>query len=266
MDTSASRLARSFSWLGMALRLLLALGVAGCASRPSNGGPVLVFAAASLSDALPEIGQAFAEETGVGVDFSFGSSGALADQALRGAPADLFISAGAQPMDRLESAGALAADTRADLLTNRLALVARKDSSLKLESIEGLASPDVRRIAIADPALAPAGAYAREALERLGLWQRIQDKLVPAPDVRATLAYVKIGNADVGIVYETDATADLVRVLFVFPEGSHSPIVYPVAVLARAPHRREAQEFLAFLKGQSASEILSRRGFQPASP
>ncbi len=250
----------------MTLLLLLALASVGCASRPGDGGPVLVFAAASLSDALPEIGQAFARETGVRVEFSFGSSGALADQALRGAPADLFISAGAQPMERLEREGALAPGTRADLATNRLALVAGKDSSLNVDSVEALLGPEVRRIAIADPALAPAGTYARELLERLGLWQRLQDKLVPAPDVRATLAYVETGNADVGIVYQTDATASRVRVLFVFPEDSHLPIVYPVAVLARSPHRREAERFLAFLKGQIAQEILSRRGFQPATP
>lgn len=226
-----------------------------------------MYAAASLSDALPEVGQAFTRETGVRVDSSFGSSGALADQALRGAPADLFVSAGSQPMDLLERGNALAPGTRANLLANRLALVGRKNSTLSVESIEALlTSPEVRRIAIADPALAPAGAYARDALERLGLWQRLKDKLIPAPDVRATLAYVETGNADVGIVYETDAASTRVRVLSFFPEDSLSPIVYPVAVLAKSPHQKQAREFLEFLKSRSAREILSRHGFQPAAP
>jgi molybdate transport system substrate-binding protein len=262
MARRSGRLAWFAGLLGLALIPLAAAVLTSCGPGSAS---ILVYAAASLSEALPEVGQAYARETRVRVDFSFGSSGALADQALRGAPADLFISAGGQPMDRLEREGALAAGTRADLLTNRLVLVSGKDSSLNAESIEALLGPDVRRIAIADPALAPAGAYAREALERLGLWQRLEGKLVPAPDVRATLAYVETGNTDVGIVYQTDAPASRVRVLFMFPEGSHSPIVYPAAVLDRSLRRSEAERFLAYLKGRTAQEILVRHGFQPAA-
>ena len=244
-----------------ALVLLLAPACGG------GGDELLVFAAASLRDVVTPLGEEFQSEHNIKVRFSFAGSVTLSQQLLRGAPGDLFIAAGADPMDRLDREGLLALDSRRVLLTNQLVLVAptdTKDGRATLD--EALANSN--RIALADPQLAPAGQYAREALQSLGLWDELKPKMVFGGDVRTSLAYVESGNADVGLVYQTDAMiTSKVRVAQVVPAEFHSAIIYPVAVLERSDRKEAAVKFLAFLQQDAAAAQFHRHGFGvPKSP
>ena len=224
---------------------------------------ILVFVAASLTDVMDRLGQDFSEGEGVKVNFNLGGSTTLAQQIIRGAPADAFISAGARPMDKLVAEGRTIPDTGVELLTNRLVLVGLPDiaEELGITSLEELASADVK-VAIADPDLSPAGHYSREALQNLGLWRRLEPRIVPSSNVRVALGYVKTGNVDAGIVYLTDARDDRdLRILGVVPSESHSPIVYPAAVIANSRHEASARKFLLFLLSQEARETFEEFGF-----
>ena len=251
------------------MRPLLCLALALTLAASSCGGDareeILVFAAASLSDVVEPLSQRFGDSEGIKVSFNLGGSSALAQQIVRGVPADLFISAGTRPMDILEERGLILSGTWAPLLVNELVLVGRSGSqkSSGLTDVQGLASADLR-VAIADPELAPAGEYAKEALENLGLWRLLQPRLVPAPDVRTALSYVETGNVDAGIVYRTDVhVARGVEILATLPEDSHSPIVYPVALVSRSGHSRAALKFLEYLQRDEGKETFRSYGFVP---
>ena len=251
------------------VRLVLAAGFvaalaaagAGCSSRSPTSGDLLVFAAASVARAMSDIGSAYERQHGYGVAFSFGASQSMAQQIARGAPADVFISAGRFPMDFLAARGGVVG-SEVDILANELVLVVRP--GMELDSLGDLVASRVELVAIASPDLAPAGRYAREALQRLGIWDALQDKLVVGADVRATLTYVETGNVDAALVYVTDArTASGVVVLDVVPPESYAPIVYPAAVVSTTNDRGRARSFLAFLKGDQASGIFRSHGFKP---
>ena len=239
------------------LFLLLTLALTGCAA-PGNG--LTVFAAASLTDVLQTLGSDFSQASGIPVRFSFGGSITLAHQLDNGAPADIFIAAGAAPMDELEAQGLLAQGTRRTLLTNSLVLATRSDGP-ELHQARDLLSDLVTRIAIADPALAPAGQYARTALQSLGLWEELQPKLVLGLDVRTSLAYLRRGEVDVAVVYTTDAEREGVRTLFPLPPDTYPQIQYPVAVLRGSPRQTEAQRFIAFLGSQSSRDFFEAQGW-----
>jgi molybdate transport system substrate-binding protein len=223
---------------------------------------VLVFAAASLTDALGEVDRAFTEQTHIPVKESFASSSVLAKQIESGAPAELFLSADVQWMDYLEQRHLLLAGSRQDLLGNRLVLIAPADSSVKVKLAphvnlaEALGSG---RLAMGDESV-PAGIYGRQALEKLGVWSEVSSHVAPAENVRAALAYVARGEAPLGIVYQTDALAEKkVRIVDVFPADTHPPITYPAARLIHSSP--ESAQLLEFLKGARAREIFSRHGF-----
>ena len=239
----------------------LFIGIIGCAS---GSDALLVFAATSLTDSLAEIVPAFEEESGVRVSISLGGSQLLAQQILRGAPADVFFAAGVPPMDLLSSEQLLGSEAKA-IVTNELVLVTRP--GLGIDSVGGLLESKVKRVALADPDLAPAGVYARQALMTYGLWDRISEKLIKGNDVRATLAYVETGNADAALVYRTDAaSARDVEVHDIISPRSHSLIIYPAAVIGRSEKKGTAEEFLAYLKSDNAQAIFRRYGFEPAAP
>ena len=226
---------------------------------------LLVFSAASLTDVVQEIGDRFTESEEIPVAFNFGGSTPLGQQIIRGAPADVFLSAGAAPMDRLDDRGLLRSDSRVDLLTNKLVLVAEPDRAKRLgiKSLNDLAIADVR-VAIADPELAPAGKYAKEAMQALGLWEKVEERVVYSPDVRAALAYVDTGNVDAGIVYQTDARTDPgLEVLALLPVQSHTPIVYPVAVIGRSSRSQAGEKFLKYLQSEEARLVFLEYGFSP---
>jgi molybdate transport system substrate-binding protein len=225
----------------------------------------MVFAAASLTDVLEDIGGDFTAATGIPVRFSFAGSPALARQIEAGARADLFLSADVEWMDYLEERGFLAAGTRRNLLGNELVLIAPAGSDVVLEARPGLplaAALGRRRLAMGDPVLVPAGRYGRAALESLGAWSDVGNRLAPAENVRVALAWVARGEAPLGIVYRSDALAEpRVRVVTAFPAGSHPPIVYPVARLGRSPAPARAAAFQDWLGGPRARDRFLAAGF-----
>jgi molybdate transport system substrate-binding protein len=223
-----------------------------------------VFAAASLTNALEEVGRAFTATTGVPVRFSFASSSQLAKQVESGAPADVFVSADQEWMDYLASRRLIEPGTRRDIVGNRLVLVAPADSPVKLKIGPGFplaAALGARgRIATGDPSSVPAGKYARAALMRLGVWQSVESRIIPADNVRTALNFVARAEAPLGIVYATDARAEKrVRVVDVFPDSTHEPIRYPAAATTVAG--AEAAGFLEFLTSGPARAIFDRAGF-----
>jgi molybdate transport system substrate-binding protein len=225
-------------------------------------GPV-VFAASSLRNALDEVAALYNARTGVRVTISYAGSSALARQIEAGAPADVFISADLAWMDYLDRKGLVQTATRRNLLGNRLVLVApvRQPQTLKIEPgfAIGLALGD-GRIALAGPDSVPAGKYAKAAFEKLGVWDQISGRVAAAANVRAALALVARGEAPLGVVYETDARAEpAVMVAGVFPDGTHPPIVYPVAAMQDA--RQGALPFIEFLAGADAGAIFEKYGF-----
>ena len=239
------------------MQVALIVGIVGCADESDR---LLVFAAISLTDSLAEIVPAFEEESGVQVSISLGGSQLLAQQILKGAPADVFFAAGVAPVDMLFSEGLLGSDAEA-IVTNDLVLVTRP--GLGIDSLNGLLESKVERVALADPDLAPAGVYARHALTTFGLWDRVSEKLVMGNDVRTTLAYVERGNADAALVYRTDATtARDVEVYDVISPFSYPQIIYPAAVIAGSNDTATAAAFLAYLKSDNAQAIFRRYGFE----
>lgn len=225
--------------------------------------PLLTFAAASLTNALDEIGAAYAKENGQPVKFSYAASSTLARQIEAGAPADLFFSADLEWMDYLQSRGLIDTSTRSNVLGNRLVLIAPLDSNLQLKIAPGFAldkALGAGRLSTGDPDSVPAGKYARSALMTLGVWNAVADKLVRADSVRTALAFVDRGEAPLGIVYETDALIDKrVRIVDTFPANAHPAIVYPVALTRTA--QPGAERFLAYLRSATAQAVFKKYGF-----
>lgn len=225
---------------------------------------ILVFAAASLTNVLDEIGAAYTQQTKQSVKFSYAASSALARQLEAGARADVFFSADLEWMDYAQARGLIDRTTRRNVLGNRLALVAPTDSKIELKIAPGFALAAALgsgRLATGDPESVPVGKYARSALTSLGVWNDVADRLVRADNVRSALAFIARGETPLGIVYETDAKAEKrVRVVDFFPADSHPPIVYPVAVTASA--RPAARQFIDFLQSAPAQEAFKKYGFQ----
>jgi len=245
---------------------ILLLGLLAAFCRMAAGGTVTVFAAASLKDALDENVRAHQPGAGDRIVVSYAASSALAKQIENGAPADLFISADLEWMDYLAARKLIDAQSRSNLLSNRLALVAPAGSSVKLDvapNFQLAAALGGGRLSIADPEHVPAGKYARSALESLGVWASVAGRTARAENVRAALVLVSRGEAPLGIVYRTDALADAsVRTVAEFPESSHPPIVYPAALTAstRSP---AARKLLEHLKSRAARALWTKHGFAP---
>lgn len=247
------------------LALIAAAALAGPAAAQAQPAPLTVLAAASLKDVMDAQGQAFAKAGGPSVRFSYAASSALARQIEAGAPADLFISADSDWMDYVAQRRLIDPASRRDLVTNHLALIAPKDSTVALKAARGMPLAQALgggRLSMAGPDV-PAGRYGRAALERLGVWASVQDRLVQADNVRAALVFVSRGEAPLGIVYDTDAKADPgVRIVALFPDDSHPRIVYPAAVLS-ASTNPAARRFMAFLRTPAAAATFRRYGFSP---
>jgi molybdate transport system substrate-binding protein len=223
---------------------------------------ITVFAAASLTNAMKEVASAYKAKSGISVTLSFDASSTLARQIDQGAQADVFLSADTDWMDFLRKNGRIADGTRKDLLGNALVLVAASDAgpAPKIAPHFDLAGAlGDGKLAMADPASVPAGRYGKAALSALGVWDSVAPKLVRAENVRVALEYVARGEAPFGIVYATDARVAPVKVVGVFPENTHPPIVYPVALTRTASPA--ARDFLAFLSGPQARAIFEKAGF-----
>ncbi len=240
-----------------------ALAAALLAVLPARAADVTVFAAASLTDTLKQIGDAYRRDTGKTVVFSFAASSALARQIEASSGADVFVSADTDWMDYLDSRGLIAHASRVNLLGNRLVLIAPADSRSALVAkphFDLAGALGEGRLALADPAGVPAGRYAKAALTALGVWDAVAGKTVPAENVRMALAYVARGEAPLGIVYATDANAESkVRVVTVFPDDAYPRIVYPAALTKEA--KPEARVFLAYLSSARAKVIFNKAGF-----
>jgi molybdate transport system substrate-binding protein len=250
----------------MLKRTALAFLIATLAVLPAcaQDKSIIVFAAASMKNALDDIHAAFKKATGIEVKASLAASSALAKQIEQGAPADVFASADLDWMDYLDKKNLIKKDTRVNLLGNKLVLIAPKDSKLdnvKIEhgfDITKLAGDG--RIAVADVRAVPAGKYAKAALETLGSWKTAEPKLAGAENVRAALALVGRGEAPLGIVYETDAKIEKnVKIVGHFPDGSYSAITYPVALTATA--KPQAMRYLDYLRSNLAKTVFETYGF-----
>jgi molybdate transport system substrate-binding protein len=251
--------------IGIVLAACLTLAGVRAPAAEAEKPALTVFAAASLTNALQELGDGFTRETAIPVRFSFASSSALARQIENGSPADIFFSADLEWMDYLQARNLIQRDTRHDVLGNRLVLIAPAESKIELKI--GAQFPlavalGKGRLATGDPDAVPAGRYAREALTTLGVWNDVADRLIPADSVRSALAFVDRGEAPLGIVYETDALVDKhVRVVDVFPANSHLPIIYPIALTPAA--KPEAAKFVAYIRGPAGDAIFKAYGFSP---
>lgn len=226
---------------------------------------VTVFAAASVSDALKQIGTSFTQSTGNYVRFNFGASGALARQIREGAPADVFVSADEMRMDQLEKEELLVPATRQPLVANTLVLVVAIDTTIKLTQPAQLTDASIRRVAMGEPATVPAGTYAKQYLESLGIWTNVASKSVFLDNVRTVLAAVESGNVDAGFVYRTDALiSKQVRVAYEVPAAEGPRITYPVAVVKGTKNLEAARSFVAHLASEEAQAIFAQYGFLPA--
>jgi molybdate transport system substrate-binding protein len=244
-------------WHWVAVFLIAGVAAPACAD-------VTVFAAASLKEALDAQVRIFQRDTAERVTVAYGASTALARQIEAGAPADLFIAADAESMDYVDGHGLVDHRSRVILLKNRLALIAPANSAANLPIVPGFALAAALgdgKLAMGNPGSVPAGKYAKRALQSLAVWESVEKHVARTENVRAALALVARGEAPLGIVYTTDARAEpRVRVLGLFPESSHPPIVYPVAVVAGRKSPR-AQALLNYLASDAARSIWQSHGF-----
>lgn len=265
---------KKVSWL-LIFSFLLIVSLAGCSggntTQPSQNAAqvkpteITVSAAASMQNSLKELQKAYAQKKpGVKINFNFGASGTLQQQIEQGASVDLFISAGKTQMDALEQKNLIVKDSRINLLSNVLVLITGKDNST-VTSLQDLTKASVGKISIGTPKSVPAGNYAQESLTSLKLWDALQSqsKLVYAQDVSQVLNYVETGNADAGIVYQSDAHGSTkAKVVEVIPASSHKAIVYPAAVIATTKNKQDTDDFLKYLESAEAQKVFASYGFE----
>lgn len=254
----------------MAALLITAAITAGCGGEkpatpaaPPQKVELNISAAVSLKDALAEIQKNYeAKNPTIKLIYNLGASGALQKQIEQGAPADIFISAAPKQMNDLEEKNLVNKATRKNLVENKLVVIVPTSSTLNITKYEDLAKDDVQKVSIGETASVPAGQYAQEVLKKIGIWDKVQSKAVLAKDVRTVLTYVETGNVDAGIVYKTDAvSSDKVKVAVTAPEGTHQPIVYPVAILSGTKQEKAAADFLTYLSTPECKTIFEKYGF-----
>lgn len=244
---------------GASAHLFRLLAIAFLLTAPAaSADELLVFAAASTTDAVKSLSTAFEVRTGHTVRCSFAGSNELARQVEAGAPADVFLSADLARVEQLKKLGKI--DAWSVLLSNQLVVVVHEKSGLKLATARDLAG--VTRLALADPSAVPAGIYARQWLENSKVWSAVEAKVVPTLDVRSALAAVAAGRVDAGIVYRTDAmTSPRVRIAHTVPKQEGPEISYPLATLKASKHPTLAKQFVAFLQGEVGEREFESRGF-----
>jgi molybdate transport system substrate-binding protein len=256
------------SWLALLIAAALTSG-AGAAPAAAQGRDVLVFAAASLKNALDEVAAQWQRESGKKVAISYAASNTLIKQIEQGAPADMFISADLDWMDYGQQKGLIKPDTRSNLLGNRIVLIAPKDSNVSVNIAPGFDLAGLLkggRLAMGNVDAVPAGKYGKASLEKLGAWDGVKDKIAQAETVRAALLLVSRGEAPLGIVYQTDAASDPgVKIVGTFPESTHPPIIYPI-VLTKDSANLDALAFLNYVRSPAARPAFERQGFTFLAP
>lgn len=227
-----------------------------------------VSAAASMQDAMKDVGKAYQKEhLNTIITYNFASSGTLTQQIKQGAPVDVFISANEKFMDELDQKNLLLTDTRKDLLKNDVVLIVPKKTNItNISNFQQLTNPNIKRFSIGEPESVPVGQYARQVLSTLKIYEQVKPKTVFAKDVRQVLSYVELGNVDAGIVYATDAKiSNQIKVVATAPNNAHKPIIYPGAVIKRSKYPEAAKEFIQFLNGDGAKVAFTKYGFQIAN-
>ena len=254
---------------GYAGFLLIALigysAIYGCSrksasSQQPNPPEIIVAAAADLAPAFEELGKQFEQENGIKVTFSFGSTGTLAKQIENGLPVDLFAAANVEYVEALERQGLILPETKTLYARGRITIWTRADSPLKIERLEDLATPEVRRIAIANPAHAPYGNAARQAFESAGVWKTIEPKLVFGENVRQALQYAETGNADAAITALSLSVQSAGRWVLV-PEELHKPLDQGLAVIKSSKQQDEARRFAEFINSAKGRPVMRKYGF-----
>jgi len=236
--------------------LALALPLAAAAQQ------ITVSAAASLTDAFKEIGPRFeAARAGSTVRFNFAASGVLLQQIAQGAPVDVFASADQDTMNRGADQKLIDTATRKDFVTNSLVLIEPAQGAVGLKSLQDLSGAGVKRIAIGKTATVPVGRYTKQVLANADLWTTLEPKFVQADSVRQVLDYVSRGEVEAGFVYRTDAAVAGDKVKIAFTPTGHTPVTYPIAVVAESRQKALAGDFIAFLSTPAAQEVLTRYGF-----
>ena len=258
------------TWLARSAGLMLSLTLAGGAQpAAAQGTDLVIFAAASLKNALDAVNAQWQKGTGRTAKISYAASSALAKQIEQGAPAQVFISADLDWMDYVAQKNLIKPDTRSNLLGNRIVLIAPKDKARPVDIKPGFDLAKVigdGRLSMANVDSVPAGKYGKAALEKLGAWAGVATRIAQAENVRAALLLVSRGEAPAGIVYQTDAAADPnVAIIGKFPEDTHPPIIYPIALTAHASHP-DAAAFLAYVKSAKARPIFEAQGFTVLNP
>ena len=246
----------------LAMVLSMAAVMTGCGSDEEKP-EVTVLAAASLTDALDEIIAEYEKDADCTITASYAGSGDLVQQIQGGAPCDIFISASKSNMDTLETEGYIDTETRQDLLTNTLTLIATTEKA-DVVTMDNLTSDEIGTIAVGEPETVPAGKYASQVFDNMGITSDLDGKLVYAKDVRAVLNYVESGDADCGFVYRTDAMLldeEAGVIIGDVKDGLHDPIVYPAAILLDAPQADYAADFYEFLQSDFAKEVFEKYGF-----
>lgn len=254
---------------GFLATMLVAIAVRVAIPISANAQPttLLVAAAASLQGAMEELDPMFEQANrGITVNYNFAASGPLQQQIEQGAPVDLFISAAARQMNALQEKNLLLPNSRRNLLTNALVLVVPQNSTTAITSFRQLTGSNVRRISVGEPRSVPVGAYAEELFKNLGILEQLRPKLVFGNSVRNVLAAVESGNVDAGVVYTTDARiSNRVRQVATAPRNLHSPIVYPMAVIAASRRPQAARAYAQFLTSPQAQRVFRQYGFGIAS-
>ncbi len=250
------------------LILVLLLSVVSCSKTDQSPTQttttqLTISAAASLKDAMDEVKTSYAaEKPNVALTINYGSSGSLQKQIEQGADVDVFFSAATKQVDELKAKGLTIDDTIKNLLGNKLVLVVPSDSKSEIKDFQDVTDASIKKLALGEPKSVPAGQYAEEVFKKLNLLEDIKSKTVYGKDVKEVLTWVQTGNADAGIVYATDAkTTDKVKVIATAAEGTHTPIVYPVAIIKSSKNADAAREFLTYLSGDKAKAIFEKYGF-----
>lgn len=260
-----SKIARVISTLSILFMFFILIGCANNDKEESmnekENVELTIAAAASLNEALTEIGQEYQNiHKNVKITYNFGGSGTLQKQIENGAPIDLFFSAAQDKFKELQKQGILETDLSADLLRNDLVMIVGNENN-SLKNINDLTKAS--KIALGTPATVPAGQYGKQTLENLKLWSDVESKIVFAKDVRGVLTYVESGNVDAGFVYHTDALASkMVRVAATVSDGLHDPIIYPVGVMKDSKHKEEAKDFYQYLQSKEAIAVFEKYGFK----
>ncbi len=253
---------KNIFWILILVFALIAIGCGTDSDKTDSQNNVIVFAAASTTNAIIEISELFTEETGINVTTNYASASTLAQQIEFGADADIFISANQKWADELEKKQLVA--KRETIIGNSIVIILPEGSNISGNSPEILLQPEVRTIAMGEPSSVPVGTYGKEALVKLGLWEKIEGKVVSAKDVRSALAYVETSAAEAGIVYSTDAAiSDKVNIVYTFPDDAvDKPISYPAMTLKNAVNQKNADLFFDFLKDRKSMSVFKKYGFK----